>query len=763
MKYFYLTTEIVSVVGASYMNKNSTIYLLSVFLVFSPIYNYAQVSETVVSISNGKWYFDGKILNEGSLAEGLLMNVRMVNSVFEDKGKRLPEQFRGFDPEANTRRFISMIPEYVSSGVNCFTISLQGGAPGYEGAVNTAYKPDGSLRKEYMNRVDKVIRAASENNAAIILSCFYQRQHSHNYALDGSEAIKSAVANTVRWLKENRFKNVILEVSNEYRHDGFLNWKDGNWFVSSKGQVELIRLAKTIAPEFIVGTSGMGDGTLVDSLVMVADYLTVHFNTTSLSDYPEKISRLIKTGKPVVCNEDDKTGRQGAAALTISVENGCGWGYMNNVKNQKMPFSFEGTNDDTAVYNMMKNVTTPGYSKNKSEEFPEYFPVPDSFGGWRTLSDEKEILYKTGIDKAILDSVFEYVRSSTRNGGLLVLRHGWLVYENYFGKGQRDATPNLASCGKSFTSMAVGILMNEHSELFPDGLDQKIFTPAYLPQFTFPLSDPMMADIKLGQLLSFSAGIRGNNPVYINGEESSIDPPGPDGWFSMLDSVALGKMNFNEGKRFYSAKTLWCKPGGGYSYASSSIHIAAIMLKHITGESLMTYIDNHLAKPLGWGNWGYGYKNTPAGKNPGAGGIALRSTDVLRFGYLLLHKGKWGDKQLVPAEFVEKATNASPYNPHYPYSLQFNVNTNGERSNIPRDAFWKTGSGGHCIYVVPSLDLVVWKLGGRNDQYGQNNTGIAEPAGNNNNYGPTEKISAILDGNEYAKVLEMVIGAIAEQ
>ena len=71
--------------------------------------------------------------------------------------------------------------------------------------------------------------------------------------------------------------------------------------------------------------------------------------------------------------------------------------------------------------------------------------------------------------------------------------------------------------------------MSEHPELFPDGLDQKIFTPAYLPEMAFPLTDPRMAEIKLGQLLSFSAGIRGNNPVYVMRKPSKIDPVGT-GW-----------------------------------------------------------------------------------------------------------------------------------------------------------------------------------------------------------------------------------------
>src|SRR5688572_3436924 len=91
----------------------------------------------------------------------------------------------------------------------------------------------------------------------------------------------------------------------------------------------------------------------------------------------------------------------------------------------------------------------------------EYFPPSDAKGGWRTLTDANDLKKITGMDRKKLDEAFDFIRTTTRNGGLLVVRHGYLVYENYFGKGQRDATPNLGSCGKSFTSIAVGILMEE--------------------------------------------------------------------------------------------------------------------------------------------------------------------------------------------------------------------------------------------------------------------------------------------------------------
>jgi len=52
------------------------------------------------------------------------------------------------------------------------------------------------------------------------------------------------------------------------------------------------------------------------------------------------------------------------------------------------------------------------------------------------------------------------------------------------------------------------------------------------------------------------------------------------------------------------------------------------------------------------------------------------------------------------------------------------VNSDGHYPEYPRDAFWKSGSGAHMLYVVPSLDLVVWKLAGRDGQYEQRDTGV---------------------------------------
>ena len=232
-----------------------------------------------------------------------------------------------------------------------------------------------------------------------------------------------------------------------------------------------------------------------------------------------------------------------------------------------------------------------------------YFPPADADGGWRALIDADQIRRVGGIDKNKLDEAFAYVKGSTKHGGLLVLRRGWLVYEEYFGLGDREATPNLASVGKSFTSIAVGILLGQRPDRFPNGLDQEVFTPGFLPPETFPLTDPRMAKIKLGQLLAMTAGIRGNNPVYVLGKERTIDPAGPDGAPAATDAVALGKDDVENQGRRYSTRTLWCQPGDGYSYATSSIHLASMVLRHVTGmetalrTTLMMVIESIVERP----------------------------------------------------------------------------------------------------------------------------------------------------------------------
>ena len=345
----------------------------------------ASAEKTRISMVDGQWHLNGRVTYTGTQAEGLLMNVRMVNAVFEDKARS------GFDAEENTSEFTAKIPEYVAHGIRAFTINLQGGFPGYEGAINSVFNPDGSLRKSYLRRVKRIIEACDRNGAAVILGCYYQRQ---DQILRDEKAVRTGVANTVRWLAKSGYTNVILEIANEFNHSGF----NHPILKKSQGQVELIRLAKETWPKLLVSTSGLGNGRLPDNVARVSDFLLIHFNGTKLDDIPKRIQALKKYGKPIICNEDQKYGEQAAEAARLSVEHGASWGFMHEKINQHFPFLFKGADDDLKVYKMLKKLTTPISAET-------YFPQPESNGGWRKLTDSEQVRTIAGMDSEKL--IFE--------------------------------------------------------------------------------------------------------------------------------------------------------------------------------------------------------------------------------------------------------------------------------------------------------------------------------------------------------------------
>ena len=298
---------------------------------------------TIVAIEKDQWFINGKITYPGTRCEGLLMNVRMVNCTFEDTHRT------DFDPQENTERFIAAMPDYYRHGVCAFTLCLQGGMPGYEGAVNSAFNRDGSLRPDYLARVKRVIDECDSQGIVAILGCYYQRQ---DEILHDATAIRAGVRNTVEWVKAEGFAHVVLEVANEFGHAGFTH----ELFKTNEGQVELVQLAKDAYPELLVSTSGQAPGAEFDRLEKLVDFNLVHLNTTPLEKVVSKIVPVKKYGKPVICNEDDKLGVDGAKCAELCVEQGVSWGLMQNPVNQTYPFCFDGRADDPVIYDKLKEL-----------------------------------------------------------------------------------------------------------------------------------------------------------------------------------------------------------------------------------------------------------------------------------------------------------------------------------------------------------------------------------------------------------------------
>jgi hypothetical protein len=296
-------------------------------------------ARTRVALEGSRFTINGAVTSRGEPSEGMLMNVRMVNSVFEDTNRP------SFDPNGNTTEFVNRMQEYVSLGVRGFTVSLQGGYPGYEGARNSAFNASGGLSTGYMARVARVIERADGLGAVIILSLYYQRQ---DQLLKDERAVRAGVVNAVNWVRNRGYRNVILEVANEYGHAGFKH----AILRSDAGVASLIRLAQDRHPGLLVSASSIRNGRTTSQVASAADLILVHFNAVALSDIPARVRAIRESypGKPIVCNEDGRTGSAAAAAASASVGAGASYGLMVERKNQHYSFEFQGRRDDPIAY-----------------------------------------------------------------------------------------------------------------------------------------------------------------------------------------------------------------------------------------------------------------------------------------------------------------------------------------------------------------------------------------------------------------------------
>ena len=657
----------------------------------------AAPAATSVSLRGDRWLINGEPTNPGSAAEGLLMNVRMVNATFEDRGR--PE----FDAGANTDRFIAMIPEYAVHGVNAFTLCLQGGMPGYEGAINSAFEPDGSLRPGYLRRVERVIRACDERGIAVILGLYYQRQSG---ILKDEAAVRAGVVNAVDWIRSSGFRNVLVEVANEYPHNGFKH----AIIREPEGVASLIRLGRATAPGLLFTASGYGDGKLHAEVAAACDFLSPHWNGTRVEDIPGRIAELKRSGKAIVCNEDDKTGQRAIAALEASVEGGAGYGLMLNDRNQKLPFGFDGAEDDAAFYSALKSITSGKASA--PTKVAAYFPPPESQGGWRSVADEDEIESVGQMDKRKIAELRQWLLASdNRPFAAVVIRHGTIVLQVERGNSAVTDSRRVASVSKAVCATVLAIA-SEQSQQGRTPQKMRFGDKAFefIP-WAQPLSDPRKAQITVKQLLNHTSGIC----------PEATGAPNDGKWDYLMGHSGDPR-----------TALLAFDPGTGCGYSTHALTHAALVCETVTGMPYDEFAIAALFKPLGIEHWTFQYFDGPEGYGHHAThGIGMPARDLARIGYCMLHRGMWGDQQVVPAWFVGQ-TSAPTHevkSPEMRWKLNPEVFSHGwelparhdpksgrSGAGIPADARAKPGSGGQLIAFVPSLDLVISRqTGGSGD------------------------------------------------
>jgi hypothetical protein len=263
----------------------------------------AASGQTTVSVDGDRFMINGKPTYEGRQyrgmrIEGLLMNSRMVRGIFDDLNPETRSRWaypdtKRWDPDRNTREFVAAMPQWRSVGLLAFTINLQGGSPeGYSKTQpwhNSAFRADGSLRPDYMTRLERILDRTDELGMVAIVGLFYAGQ---DQRLEDDEAVKAGVRNAIEWLSGKGYRNILIELANECDNRGF-----DREIIKAPRIHELIELAKSIRPgglRYLAGASFNGNRIPTANVVQASDFLLLHGN--GVTD-PNWIAEMVERRK----------------------------------------------------------------------------------------------------------------------------------------------------------------------------------------------------------------------------------------------------------------------------------------------------------------------------------------------------------------------------------------------------------------------------------------------------------------------------------
>lgn len=299
--------------------------------------------KTVVSIQGEKFLINGEPTYKGRVwkgktIEGLMMNSRMVQGVFDDLNPETVARWAyrdtgKWDAERNTREFLAAMPLWRAHGLLSFGINLQGGSPeGYSAGqpwINSAFQPDGSLRPEYFARMERIIDFADELGMVVVLGYFYFGQDER---LRDEAAVIRATDNATNWVLGHGWRNVLIEVNNE------CNIKYDHGILRPERIHELIERVRKISlaqgRPLLVSTSYKGNFVPLENVVRTSDFILLHGNGVTQTGRITEMVQLTRkvagyTPKPIFFNEDDHYNfDEPVNNFTTAVSEYCGWGYF---------------------------------------------------------------------------------------------------------------------------------------------------------------------------------------------------------------------------------------------------------------------------------------------------------------------------------------------------------------------------------------------------------------------------------------------------
>ena len=272
------------------------------------------------------------------------------------------------------------------------------------------------------------------------------------------------------------------------------------------------------------------------------------------------------------------------------------------------------------------------------------------------------------------EAIAKFVRAADEKvnsmHSVMILRHGKVIAEAWWAPEDASKPHVLWSLSKSFTSTAVGLVVEEGKLSIEDRVVG--FFPDDLP--AEPTENLRKMQVK--DLLTMSTG-HADEPNVRQSQD----------WI-----------------KSFLAHPLPHPPGTFFRYNTPATFMQSAIVQKVTGKTVVDYLQSRLFDPLGIQppRW----DTNPQGISLGGYGLFLKTEDIAKFGQLYLQNGKWEGKQLIPTTWVQQATSKQVSNGDNP-SSDWNQGYGFQFWRCRHNAFRGDGKDGQFCIVMPDQDAVV--------------------------------------------------------
>ncbi|MHA1960248.1 MAG: serine hydrolase domain-containing protein [Candidatus Thorarchaeota archaeon] len=281
------------------------------------------------------------------------------------------------------------------------------------------------------------------------------------------------------------------------------------------------------------------------------------------------------------------------------------------------------------------------------------------------------------MNESKLQEMLDYFEENPISmNAIVVVRHGFIVLEQYYSFYDENTTSNIFSCTKSFTSTLVGLAIENG---FIDNVSQKVLD--FFPNRTIENLDSWKESLTIEDLLTMQAG------------------------FDWDDNSNSGMSEYNNmlvsdnWVQFVLDRQMALAPGTIFNYNSGASHLLSTIVQNATGMNGEDFAEEYLLNPLGISR--FTWREDPHGINIGGNTIQMTARDMARFGYLFLREGRWNGEQVLSSDWVSEATRThTSVGVGTTYGYQWWISEG-------RGSYSARGYSGQFIFVVPEHDLVV--------------------------------------------------------